>query len=325
MSETQQSRTEHPLLARQEALFRVSQAICVYRNPKELFRVLAKELRQVVSFDFVAIYLYDPATNKIENPLLEVMQGPAFQIPPDFRAEETVTWWVYNHQEPVLISSPQTESRFPRMMNLYGDFGFQSACILPLTTAYRRLGSLAFAARHPNAYSPDEMRYLSLVADQVALAVDNALRDEEQRTGELFLEEGQRLSHTGSWMWNLVTGELKWSREHFFILGADQFLEIATWKNYEALLDCCDFIIASRPGFRLEALRLVIPPEKLGRTPSNDPHKIALRKSTVHLLTTVASHVSSTEVRHRLERHQTIHALVPARVEEYILGQALYR
>src|SRR5260221_6427946 len=149
------------------------------------------------------------------------MQGPPFQIPPDFRAEETVTWWVYNHQEPVLISSPQTESRFPRMMNLYRDFGFQSACILPLTTAYRRLGSLAFAARHPNAYSPDEMRYLSLVADQVALAVDNALRDEEQRTGELFLEEGQKLSHTGSWMWNLVTGELKWSREHFFILGAD--------------------------------------------------------------------------------------------------------
>ena len=122
----------------------------------------------------------------------------------------------------------------------------------------------------------------------------------------------------------------RFRREHaddhlYFMLGADQFLEIATWKNYEALLDCCDFIIASRPGFRIEALRLVIPPEKLNRTPSHDPHKIALRKSTVHLLTTVASHVSSTEIRHRLERHQTIHGLVPARVEEYIRGQALYR
>ncbi len=58
---------------------------------------------------------------------------------------------------------------------------------------------------------------------------------------------------------------------------------------------------------------------------SAGPHKIALRKSTVHLLTTVASHVSSTEIRHRLDRHQTIHGLVPARVEEYIRGQALYR
>lgn len=111
----------------------------------------------------------------------------------------------------------------------------------------------------------------------------------------------------------------------YFIVGADQFLEIPTWKNYESLLDLCDFIIASRPGFRIEALRLVVPPEKLGRATVSDPHKIVLSKSVVHLLTTVSSHVSSTEVRDRLEQQRTIHGLVPARVEEYILGQALYR
>jgi nicotinate-nucleotide adenylyltransferase len=122
----------------------------------------------------------------------------------------------------------------------------------------------------------------------------------------------------------------RFRREHpddhlFFIVGADQFLEIPTWKNYESLLDACDFIIASRPGFRLDALRLVIPPEKLGRSPSQDADKIVLRKSTIHLLATVASHVSSTEVRERLEEKQGIHGLVPAPVGEYILGQALYR
>jgi len=122
----------------------------------------------------------------------------------------------------------------------------------------------------------------------------------------------------------------RYHREHpddhlFFIVGADQFLELPTWRSYESLLDACDFIIASRPGFRLDALGLVIPPEKLGRTRSSDPHKIVLRKTSVHLLTTVASHVSSTEVRDRLCHKQGIHGLVPQRVEEYILGQALYR
>jgi nicotinate-nucleotide adenylyltransferase len=122
----------------------------------------------------------------------------------------------------------------------------------------------------------------------------------------------------------------RFRREHpddhlFFILGVDQFLEIPTWKNYESLLDACDFIIASRPGFRLDALRLVIPPEKLGRSRVQDLDKIVLRKSTIHLLATVASHVSSTEVRERLEGKQGIHGLVPAPVVEYILGQALYR
>ena len=122
----------------------------------------------------------------------------------------------------------------------------------------------------------------------------------------------------------------RYHREHpddhlYFIVGADQFLELPTWRNYESLLDACDFIIASRPGFRLDALRLVIPPEKLGRTPSADPHKIALRKTAVHLLTTVASHVSSTEIRDRIQHKQPIRGLVPPRVEEYILSQALYR
>lgn len=122
----------------------------------------------------------------------------------------------------------------------------------------------------------------------------------------------------------------RFRREHpdehlYFIVGADQFLELPTWKNYESLLDLCDFIIASRPGFRIDALRLVVPPEKLGRLAPADGNKIVLRKSAIHLLTTVNSHVSSTEVRDRLLEKESIHSLVPPRVEEYILGQALYR
>ena len=36
----------------------------------------------------------------------------------------------------------------------------------------------------------------------------------------------------------------------YFLLGADSFLDIPTWKDYETLLGLCDFIVASRPGFR---------------------------------------------------------------------------
>lgn len=135
---------------------------------------------------------------------------------------------------------------------------------------------------------------------------------------------------TGSHVFYTVDTVRRFRREHpddhiYFIVGADQFLELPTWKSYETLLDLSDFIIASRPGFRLDALRLVIPPEKLARRAVGDGNKIVLRKSAVHLLTTVNSHVSSTEVRERLQENKNIHGLVPARVEEYILGQALYR
>ncbi|HEV8383392.1 MAG TPA: nicotinate-nucleotide adenylyltransferase [Candidatus Acidoferrales bacterium] len=110
----------------------------------------------------------------------------------------------------------------------------------------------------------------------------------------------------------------------FFILGVDSFLEIPTWRDYEALLGACDFIVVSRPGFRMEPLRLVIPPELLKHGASKSSSVIHLRKTDVHLLDSVRSHVSSTEIRRRRHRGQSIHGLVPVRVEDYSLRQGLY-
>ena len=115
----------------------------------------------------------------------------------------------------------------------------------------------------------------------------------------------------------------------FFLMGADSFLQIQTWKDYETFLGLCDFIVASRPGFGVEALRGVIPAKLLAplgaaRTAPGS-RAIALRSTTIFVLDSVSSHVSATEVRGRLDRGQPIHGLVPPRVEEYITKQALYR
>jgi len=117
----------------------------------------------------------------------------------------------------------------------------------------------------------------------------------------------------------------------FFMIGADAFLDIPMWKEYETLLTLCDFIIANRPGIRAEALRLVIPPGLMARNepgPEAEPPSpvIAyLQRTTVYLLDSVSSDVSATDIRRRAHRGQSIHGLVSARVEEYILKQGLYR
>lgn len=111
----------------------------------------------------------------------------------------------------------------------------------------------------------------------------------------------------------------------YFIVGVDSFLEIRIWKSYEALLNLCDFIVASRPGIRLEALRRVVPEHLLNERDSGASEVISLKKTTVHWLTNVASAASSTEVRTRCKRGASIHDLVTPQVEEYILRQALYR
>jgi nicotinate-nucleotide adenylyltransferase len=115
----------------------------------------------------------------------------------------------------------------------------------------------------------------------------------------------------------------------YFLLGADSFLDIPTWKDYETLLGLCDFIVASRPGFDVATLRLVIPPELFARRGAShtplDPRAISLRRTVVYVLDAVSSHVSASEVRDRLDRNDSIHGLVPPRVEEYISKKALYR
>jgi nicotinate-nucleotide adenylyltransferase len=122
----------------------------------------------------------------------------------------------------------------------------------------------------------------------------------------------------------------------FFIIGADAFLDIPLWKEYETLLGLCDFIIANRPGIRLEALRLVIPPDLHARpggkrekedetVAQGSPVVARLEKSTIYLLENVESEVSATDIRRKGSHGQSIHGLVSGRVEEYILKQGLYR
>ena len=117
----------------------------------------------------------------------------------------------------------------------------------------------------------------------------------------------------------------------FFIIGADAFLDIPMWKEYETLLGLCDFVVANRPGIRTEALRLVIPPDLMARPDAKkeadppSPIVAQLHKTTVYLLENVSSEVSATDIRRRQQRGQSIHGLVSARVEEYILKQGLYR
>jgi PAS domain S-box-containing protein len=45
--------------------------------------------------------------------------------------------------------------------------------------------------------------------------------EEALRRSEAYLAEAERLSHTGSWAWNISSGELFWSLEHYRICGVD--------------------------------------------------------------------------------------------------------
>src|SRR5215475_1391113 len=170
------------LNSRYEALIRLAGAIRESQGPAALFELLVDELRRVIQFDGVA--QYDDAANKMHWHLCEPCTDPAGDPVAALPREETVAWWVHQHQQPMVIPFVERESRFPSTVAALNRLGLRSICVLPLSTRHRRLGSLAIASREPDAYSAEEVRFLSLVAAQIALAMDDALNFEESRRSE---------------------------------------------------------------------------------------------------------------------------------------------
>jgi formate hydrogenlyase transcriptional activator len=175
---------EQSVAARYEALIRVSQAVSAYREPRKLFNVLAGELRRVIDFDGIGIAQYDAATGTIEWHVSIHCGEPSPLLKNECAQKETMTCWVFQNQRPLVIPFVDRETRFPDTIEFLREHRLQSVCMLPLTTAHRRIGGLFISSERPDAYSDDEVRFLGLVADQMALAIDDALNFESSRTAQ---------------------------------------------------------------------------------------------------------------------------------------------
>jgi formate hydrogenlyase transcriptional activator len=173
MSSGEHAAVETAVTERYEALLRVSQTLISIRSSEELFSILARELRAVVNFYVMGVGIYDEKAHKMHTTSYGE-PGVPLQAP-QFAPEETFSWWVYQHQQPLIIPCLAAETRFPAVAEMLKNRGVRSVCALPLTTVHRRLGGFAVGSIEADAYSREEVDFLSLVANQVALAVDDAL------------------------------------------------------------------------------------------------------------------------------------------------------
>src|SRR5260370_35455548 len=108
--------------------------------------------------------------------------------------EETFALCVYERQERLLRSTDEMERRYGRLQAILKKLNIRSTCTLPLTTAHRQLGVITFCSKQVDTYSPNDIRFLSQVADNIALAFDDALNFEAlRRTSEQLQSRNYRL------------------------------------------------------------------------------------------------------------------------------------
>lgn len=177
-----------------QALLEISEAIASHRELDQLFQDLAPRLHHVVQFDFANLILYEPTRQGMKSHVLE-MPDPVYTCPAGECPMEIPGGWVRETQKPWVISDMASESRFPDVARWLYDRGVLSLCIVPVTTALRKLGALAFGSRAAGAYSEVDVIFLQQVARQVAVAVDNTLNfAQAQSVQEQLKKERDRLS-----------------------------------------------------------------------------------------------------------------------------------
>jgi nicotinate-nucleotide adenylyltransferase len=141
----------------------------------------------------------------------------------------------------------------------------------------------------------------------VSLAIqgEDALRAcdvELKRTGPSYTADTLRTFASQGWQ----------ASQLFFILGTDAFAEIATWREFPAVLDAANYVVIARPGTTLDAAT--------ARTPS-------LRErvgTSIFLVEARTRDVSSSTIRARLAARQSIDDLVPTAVARHIVAHHLY-
>lgn len=165
------------------ALLGIARSIASNRNLGELFQELACQLQGLFEFRDIGILLHDESQNVMRVQTLESCGPDSSQATFEVPVQGSVAGWVWQNQAPAVVSDLDKDTRFSAARNIR-EYPLKSICSLPLTTAQRRLGAFNFWSDRIGAYDNLDLEFAQLVANQIAVAVDNALTYEVAQSYE---------------------------------------------------------------------------------------------------------------------------------------------
>jgi formate hydrogenlyase transcriptional activator len=161
---------------RYETLLQMADILVRHRSLTDSFHNVSERLHAVATFDLIVFTFHDPTTNSMR---ICFSKGVENLTTRELPVDETPSGWVWQTQQPLAIPDLSTEFRFARGIRSLSEIGIQSYCVLPLTTAQRRIGGLCLGSRKINSYNQSDLGFLQRVGELVALAVENAQNGEE--------------------------------------------------------------------------------------------------------------------------------------------------
>ncbi|HEX3523576.1 MAG TPA: ATP-binding protein [Stellaceae bacterium] len=148
---------------------------------------------------------------------------------------ESILQFVLRTEESVILDDASAQHPFSTDPHIRQRQARSILC-LPLINQAKLIGVLYLENNlAAGVFTPNRIAVLKLLASQAAISLENARlhtelinenrvrkdAEENLRQSEAFLIQAQQISQTGSWYWNLKTGEVRWSAEHFRLFAYD--------------------------------------------------------------------------------------------------------
>lgn len=162
-------------IERYAALIRAANAIANCSDCETAADVLVSELRKIIAFDYLHVVVFENGAKEVSWRLLYANGERKYAALADSVYQGTTVEWVDESQEALVTADWAEETRFSAHRRFLNELGITSTYTLPLARKHRRLGVVEFGSAVPHAYSEEECRFLDLVADQLALAIDAAV------------------------------------------------------------------------------------------------------------------------------------------------------
>ena len=159
-------------------LLDVTNLLVANRNFRELFVAISVLLRKIIRHDYAALELHSAGRDLLQVYALDLPGGKGLiQQGTTFSVEDSPAGQSFTTRQPLLVDNLFSQlTRFPSgFTRRLLQEGIRSGCWLPLINRDRVLGVLSVASKRESAFTRHDLELLTQVANQAAIAVDNAL------------------------------------------------------------------------------------------------------------------------------------------------------
>jgi PAS domain S-box-containing protein len=159
--------------AEEAVMLQLSSALLANMDVRKLLEAISASLREVVPHDCATLGLYDKAKGAMMVQFLE--EGEPRLSDALLPLEGSPAEEAFRAREPVILERFEGSRFKPEAVRHLTSLGMHSACWVPLVHRGEAIGTMAVASRIQSAFSEHNAVMMSRVADQVAMAVSNAM------------------------------------------------------------------------------------------------------------------------------------------------------